>query len=71
MSEEPTQPANAAAESAPKGDFWYNVETGEVEVGAQSDWTKLLGPYASREEALNAIDKVHRNNEAWDEDDES
>lgn len=71
MSEEPTQPNNPESDYVPKGDFWYNVETGEVEVGAQSDWTKLLGPYASREEAMKAMDKVQRNNDAWDEDEES
>lgn len=71
MSEETTQPDNAGTGSAPKGDYWYNVETGGVEVGAQSDWTKLLGPYASREEAMKAMDKVHQNNEAWDSEEES
>ncbi|APF39746.1 SPOR domain-containing protein [Neomicrococcus aestuarii] len=62
---------DAVTPDAPQGDFWYNVETGEVEVGAQSDWTKLLGPYASREEAQKAMDKVHRNNDAWDDEEEA
>lgn len=52
------------------GDYWYNVETHEVEVGAQSDWQKLLGPYQSAEEAKRAPEQVARNNEAWDKADE-
>ena len=47
--------------------FWYNVRTGEVEQGAQSDWSQLLGPYASRDEAAAAMNRVAANNEAADE----
>lgn len=53
-----------------EGDYWYNVNTGEVEVGAQSDWTQLIGPYATRAEAQDALDRVKARNEAWDEQDE-
>ena len=31
--------------------YWYNVETHEVEKDAQSGWKSLIGPYDSREEA--------------------
>lgn len=51
-------------------DFWYNVETGTVEQGAQSNWKKLLGPFGSREEAAAAMDRVRANNEDWDNDDD-
>lgn len=51
-------------------DFWYNVVTGAVEEGAQSDWTQLIGPYATRAEAEMALEKVQRRNEAWDSQDE-
>ncbi|GAA4926523.1 SPOR domain-containing protein [Nesterenkonia massiliensis] len=49
-------------------DYWYNLRSGEVEEGAQSSWKHLLGPYATREEALKAMEKVQANNERWDED---
>ena len=54
-------------------EFWYNVNTHQVEVGAQSDWSQLLGPFGTREEAQAAMDRVRANNEtadAWDERDD-
>lgn len=51
-------------------EYWYNVQTGQVEEGQQSSWPKLLDPYSTREEASKAMDQVRANNEAWDEDDE-
>lgn len=48
-------------------EYWFNVVTGEVEKGQQSDWTKLLGPYSTEEEARNALAKVAERNEQWDE----
>ena len=51
-------------------DFWYNVVTHQVEVGAQSDWTQLIGPYPTREEAEHALEKVHQRNEEWDAEDD-
>ena len=48
-------------------EYWYNVVTKTVEEGPQSDWSKLLGPYASREAAEQAIARVRANNERWDE----
>ncbi|MET1036473.1 MAG: SPOR domain-containing protein [Arthrobacter sp.] len=56
---------------AGRGDFWYNVVTKQVEVGAQSDWSQLIGPYATRAEAENAPAKVAQRNEAWDAQDEA
>lgn len=53
------------------GDFWFNVNTKQVEAGPQSDWSQLLGPYATREEAQGALAQVERNNEAWDDDDDA
>ncbi|WP_285724082.1 SPOR domain-containing protein [Psychromicrobium xiongbiense] len=50
--------------------FWYNVKTHEVEEDAQSDWTALIGPYETREEAEHALEKVHERNEAWEAGDE-
>ncbi|GHD01023.1 SPOR domain-containing protein [Zhihengliuella salsuginis] len=56
--------------SEPTGDYWYNVETHQVEVGAQSDWTQLIGPYPTREAAEKALEKVRQRNEAWDDADD-
>jgi hypothetical protein len=50
--------------------YWYNVRTQEVEVDAQSDWTQLIGPYESREEAERAPEKVEERNRAWEAQDE-
>ena len=46
--------------------YWYNVRTHEVEEDAMSDWTQLIGPYATREEAEHALEKVKERNRAWD-----
>ena len=32
-------------------EFYYNTRTGEVEEGRRSDWSQLMGPYATREDA--------------------
>ncbi|MDO5751693.1 SPOR domain-containing protein [Arthrobacter sp.] len=50
--------------------YWYNVETHEVEKNAQSGWKSLIGPYDSREEAEAALTKVRERNEAADAFDE-
>lgn len=51
------------------GDFWFNTKTNQVEEGHQSDWTNLLGPYATREEAARALESTRARTEAWDEED--
>ncbi|MGO1182162.1 MAG: SPOR domain-containing protein [Micrococcaceae bacterium] len=51
-------------------EYWFNVETHQIEDGPQSDWSKLLGPYTTREDAEKALSTVQANNERWDEDDE-
>lgn len=48
-------------------DYWYNIQNGQVEHGAQSGWKHLLGPYPSYAEAARAMERVQANNEAWDE----
>ncbi|WP_456843951.1 SPOR domain-containing protein [Cellulomonas sp. P5_C6] len=52
------------------GDYWFNTETHEVEEGRQSDWTKLMGPYATRDEATHALEKARKRNQDWDAEDE-
>ena len=50
----------------PMAQYWYNVETHEVEKNAQSGWKSLIGPYDSREEAEAALAKVRERNEVAD-----
>ena len=51
-------------------EFWFNVRTHEVEEDRQSDWSQLIGPYATRAEAEKALEKVQQRNDAWDKDDD-
>ncbi|MGP9536884.1 SPOR domain-containing protein [Brachybacterium sp. AOP43-C2-M15] len=51
--------------------FYYNLSTGAVEEGPQSQVTDLMGPYATREEAQRALQTAASRNEKWDEDDEA
>ncbi|ALV45465.1 hypothetical protein MB46_08150 [Arthrobacter alpinus] len=46
--------------------YWYNVETHEVEKDAQSGWKSLIGPYETHAEAEQALAKVRERNEAAD-----
>lgn len=53
-------------------EYFYNTRTHEVEEGRRSDWSQLMGPYATREEAAHALEKARARNEVWDQqDDES
>ena len=50
--------------------FWYNTRTGQVETDVEKGQGKdLMGPYASREEAAQALESARRRTEAWDEED--
>lgn len=51
--------------------FWYDLNTKSV-VTDDNDTKAVdrLGPYATREEAERALEKVEENNKAWDEDDD-
>jgi len=48
-------------------EYWYNINSGEVEEGAKSSWKHLLGPYPTRAEAARALEQVQRNNERWED----
>jgi hypothetical protein len=50
--------------------FYFNIETHQVEEGRQSDYTKLMGPYPTREAATQALETARRRNQSWDEQDE-
>lgn len=49
--------------------FYYNLDTKQVEEGQQSPANQLMGPYASREAAQHALEKAASRNEDWDRDD--
>lgn len=49
--------------------YWYNTRTGEVEEGKLSVSHELLGPFATREEAASAYDRLRQRAEAWAEED--
>ena len=47
-------------------EYFYNIRTHEVEEGRQSDWSQLMGPYPTREEARQALERARARNDAWD-----
>lgn len=49
-------------------EYYYNLKTGQVEEGQQSKTSDLWGPFATREEAANAMTKAKERNEEWDND---
>ncbi|MDJ0348285.1 SPOR domain-containing protein [Cryobacterium sp. PH29-G1] len=49
--------------------FWYNMHTGEVEQGLQSTSLDRVGPFATRDEAAHALEKLRANSAKWSEDD--
>lgn len=52
------------------GDYYFNLETREVEQGRRSPWTRRMGPYATREEAEKALEAAAARTEEWDREDE-
>lgn len=49
--------------------FWYNMRTGEVEQGLQSASLDRVGPFATREDAAQALQTLRANSAKWSEDD--
>jgi len=45
--------------------FWYNMHTGEVEVGFQSPSVDRVGPFDTREQAERALQTLRANSERW------
>jgi hypothetical protein len=45
--------------------FWYNMRTGEVEQGFVSPSINRVGPFATREEAAHALEKLRENSAKW------
>jgi len=51
------------------GEYYYNVETHQVEEGRQSPWTALMGPYPTKEAAEHAMETAGQRSRSWDDDD--
>ncbi|MCU1441875.1 MAG: methionine aminopeptidase [Cryobacterium sp.] len=49
--------------------FWYNMRTGGVEQGFVSPSIDRVGPFATRDEAAHALDKLRENSAKWAEED--
>ena len=50
--------------------WWYCLKHGNVEQGPGCPGKDRLGPYASREEAEHALDRVRERNQEWDAQDD-
>jgi hypothetical protein len=51
------------------GDWWYDLKTSSaVQADKAGKVTDRLGPYATREEAEHALEKVAERNESFDND---
>lgn len=52
------------------GEYYFNTRTGQVEqVTDKGQGKDLLGPYASREEAEQALATANQRTEEWDRED--
>ncbi len=49
-------------------EYYYNLETGRVEEGRISQGLNRMGPYATYEEALQALVRANARNLQWEED---
>ncbi|MFV0634888.1 hypothetical protein [Demequina sp.] len=58
-----------ASETPAEAEFWFNTRTRMVEKGRQSSWEHLMGPYATAQEATEALEKAQQRTEDWDEED--
>lgn len=53
----------------PPETYWFNVKTGEVEVGKQSLSIDRLGPFETRAEAERATEILQERAKKWAEED--
>lgn len=50
--------------------YWFNINTGQVETDeTRSQNEQVMGPYATAEEAANALEAARARTEKWDEED--
>lgn len=57
------------SERSDEPQYWFNVRTGQVDEGHQRASKELLGPYATREQAQQALTTAAARTEAWDRED--
>ena len=50
--------------------FWFNLDTKQVEVGKQSAAIYRIGPFDTREGAARALDVIAERNQAWQADEQ-
>lgn len=54
------------SDNATEKNWYFNPTTGEVTEGAQDSWDNRMGPYATREEAANALKTAAERTKAAD-----
>ena len=47
-------------------EWYFDTETGQAEQGKATGWENRMGPYATKAEAENALERAKERNEAWD-----
>ncbi|RFA20781.1 SPOR domain-containing protein [Subtercola boreus] len=53
----------------PSKQYWYNLTTGDVELGYVSPAPDRVGPFETRAEAEHALEKLRANSAKWAEED--
>ena len=53
----------------PEDEWWFNLRTQKVERGLGDPNSERFGPYATEEEARGVLERMHRRNEEWDQND--
>lgn len=51
-----------------KGDWYYNLDTRQVEPYEADKEANRLGPYKTQDEAAHAMERFHQRQEEWDND---
>lgn len=62
-----TQAADHEQLGGPEGGWWYNTRTNGVERGPQSLGIDRIGPFATEEEAKNALQTLRDRSAAWED----
>jgi hypothetical protein len=66
-----SQGSSALTGQYPEQRWWYCLKHSTVEPEAGCKAKDRLGPFASREEAANALENVRRRNAEWDAQDDT
>ncbi|GAB2819927.1 hypothetical protein GCM10027022_07670 [Alpinimonas psychrophila] len=45
--------------------YWYNIRTGDVELGRESPSVDRVGPFDSKEQAEHALETLRANSDRW------